>query len=149
MTELHVLIACAGGLVDPGMAMYNFLRGIAVPVSTHNYGSVDSIASVIYCAGSRRVASPHCKFLLHGITWNVNQPTAATEHHLREYLGQIEAMKRNIASVFAEAMGKPQAEVESDLTKSITLTAEEAIAYGLVHELKRELLPAGADVTSL
>ena len=44
MTELHLLMASAGGLVDPGMAIDNFMRGISVSVSTYNYGSVDSVA---------------------------------------------------------------------------------------------------------
>ncbi len=149
MTELHLLMASAGGLVDPGMAIYNFLRGIPVPVSTYNYGSVDSVAGVIYCAGSHRVATPHCKFLIHGITWQINQAMALTEHQLREYIGQIEAMKRNIASVVAEATGRTQAEVESDITKSVTLTAEEAMKYGLVHELKTALIPSGVEVTGV
>ncbi len=103
MTELHLLMATGGGFVDPGMSIYNFLRAIPVPVTTYNYGNVDSISGVIYCAGVHRVATPHCKFLIHGITWTINQATALTEHQIREYLGQIEAMKRNIASVIAEA----------------------------------------------
>jgi len=149
MTELHLLMASPGGFIDPGMAIYKFLRAIPVPVSTYNYGSVDSVAGVIYCAGSHRVATPHCKFLIHGITWTFGQPTTVTEHQLREYIGQIEAMKRNIASVLAEATGKGQEDVEADITKSVTLTAEQAVQYGLVHELKTALIPAGVDVVGI
>jgi ATP-dependent protease ClpP protease subunit len=38
MTDLHLLMASPGGFVDPEMAIYNFLRGIAVKVVTYNYG---------------------------------------------------------------------------------------------------------------
>jgi ATP-dependent protease ClpP protease subunit len=147
MTELHLLMASPGGHVDSGMAIYNFLRGIPVPVTTYNYGSVDSVAGVIYCAGSHRVATPHCKFLVHGINWPLNQ--TLTEHQLREILGQMDAMKKNIASVLSEATGKPQAQIVADITSSLTLTAEEAKEYGLVHELKTALIPAGAEVVAV
>ena len=60
MTELHLLISSPGCFIDPGMAMYNFLRGIPVSVTTYNYGSVDSVATVVYCAGKRRLATPYC-----------------------------------------------------------------------------------------
>jgi len=149
MSELHVLMASPGGHVDSGMAIYNFLRGIPVPVSTYNYGNVDSVAGVIYCSGARRIATPHCKFLIHGIIWNFAAASAATEHQLREIIGQIEAMKRNIASVISEATGKARVDVESDLTKSVTLTAQQAMEYGLVHELKTQLVPAGVEVISI
>jgi ATP-dependent Clp protease protease subunit len=121
-------------------------------VSTYNYGSVDSIAGVIYCAGARRLATPHCKFLIHGITWTFApnpQATVVTEHQLHETLGQILAVKRNIASVIAEATGKNREQVEADMTGSLTLTAEQAKTYGLVHELTTYLIPAGAEVVGI
>jgi len=149
MTELHLLMASPGGLIDPGMAMYNFLRGIPVKVSTYNYGSVDSVAGVIYCAGTRRLATPHCKFLIHGVNWTFSQPTSVTEQQMREYLGQIAALKRNIASVISDATGKTLDAVEADMTKSLTLTAELAKAYGLVHELTTTLVPAGAEIIGI
>jgi ATP-dependent protease ClpP protease subunit len=32
MTDLHLLMASGGGFTDPGMAIYNFLRGIGLRV---------------------------------------------------------------------------------------------------------------------
>lgn len=152
VTEIHLLMASGGGLVDPGMAIYNLLRGIPVKVFTYNYGNVDSVAGVVYCAGTRRLATPHCKFLIHGITWRLAPNTQATEvreQQLHEYLGQIDAVKRNIASVIAEATGKKVEDVTADMTKSLTMTAGEAKSYGLVHELTTTLIPTGAQVVGI
>jgi ATP-dependent Clp protease protease subunit len=134
------------------MASYNFLRGIPVNVSTYNYGNVDSIAGVIYCAGSKRFATPHCKFLVHGITWRLAanaQPTELREQQIREYLGQIDAVKQNIASVISEATGKTKAQVAADMTTGLTMTATEAKAYGLVHEISTQLVPAGVQIIGI
>jgi ATP-dependent Clp protease protease subunit len=150
MTDLHLLMSSGGGLVDPGMAIFNFLRGIPVKVHTYNYGSVDSVAGVIYCAGTRRLAMPHCKFLIHGVTWRLAPNTIELpEQRIREYLGQIETIKRNIASVISEATGKTTEDVTADMTKGLTMTAVEAKDYGLVHEISTQLVPAGAQVISI
>ncbi len=152
MTELHLLMSSGGGLVDPGMAIYNFLRGIPVKVFTYNYGSVDSVAGVIYCAGAKRLATPHCKFLIHGITWRFQPSTQVIEvreQQFREYLGQIDAIKRNIANVIAEATRQKAEDVAADMTKGLTLTADEARSYGLVHELTTTLVPAGVQIIGI
>lgn len=83
-----------GGFIDPGMAMYNFLRGIPVPVTTYNYGNVDSVATVVYCAGRRRLATPQCRFLIHGVTWTFSQPATLTEQQLREMRRSSRASRR-------------------------------------------------------
>jgi len=149
MTDLHLLIASSGGFIDPGMAIYNFLRRIPVNVTTYNYANVDSVATVIYCAGKRRLASPHCKFLIHGVTWNITQPTILTEQQVREIVGGLDAVKRNVARVIAETAGKSIETVAADMSKALTLQAEEAKAYGLVHELTQVLIPAAADLVGI
>jgi ATP-dependent Clp protease protease subunit len=151
-TELHLLMSSQGGLVDPGMSIFNFLRGVPLKVVTYNYGNVDSVAGVIYCAGTRRLATPHCKFLIHGITWRIAANTNVTElaeQRIREFLGQIDAMKHNIGSVIAEATGKTVEKVAADMTKGLTLTAAEAKTYGLVHDISTTLVPAGVQIASL
>jgi ATP-dependent Clp endopeptidase proteolytic subunit ClpP len=150
MTDLHLLMASGGGLVDPGMAIFNFLRGIPVKVHTYNYGNVDSVAGVIYCAGTRRLATPHCKFLVHGITWRIApNTTELAKQRMREYLGQIDTIKRNIASVISQATGKTTEIVTADMTRGLTMTGDEAKDYGLVHEISTQLVPAGVEVIGI
>ncbi len=149
MTDLHLLISSAGGFIDPGMTMYNFLKGIPVTVTTYNYGNVDSVATVIYCAGKRRLASPQCKFLIHGVNWTISQPTVLTEQQIRETVGSLDKMKRNIANVIAAATGQSLEKVEADMSASLTLEAAEAQKYGLVHEITETLIPSGAEVIGI
>jgi len=49
-----ILISSMGGNVFSGISAYNFLKGIPAEVWTHNFGSTDSIAVVLFCAGSKR-----------------------------------------------------------------------------------------------
>ena len=53
--EFIILISSPGGSVIHGMIAYNYLKGLPASVTTHNFGSVDSIGIVLYCAGSKRL----------------------------------------------------------------------------------------------
>ncbi len=148
-TEAHVLIASPGGFLDPAFSIYNFLRGIPIPVTTHNYGHVDSVATVIYTAGKTRLATRQCRFLIHGVTWTIAQPTMVTEHQINETLNNLRTMSRNIADVISERTGNPVEKVISDMSKSVVLGAAEAKAYGLVQEFSDSLFPQGADLVAV
>ena len=71
-----ILVSSSGGSVRDGLAAYSFLKGVPAEVVTHNFGSVDSVAVVIYCAGARRLCVPHARFLLHGLGHNVPEGIA-------------------------------------------------------------------------
>lgn len=47
-----LLISSIGGSVFHGVHAYNFLKGISAEVITHNVGSSNSVAIVLFCAGS-------------------------------------------------------------------------------------------------
>jgi ATP-dependent protease ClpP protease subunit len=57
--RLNLLISSPGGSVFHGLSVYNFLKGAPIEIHTYNFGSVDSIGVVIYCAGSKRYSVPH------------------------------------------------------------------------------------------
>jgi ATP-dependent protease ClpP protease subunit len=52
-----LLISSPGGSVFAGLSAYHYLKGIPAEIITHNFGEVDSIATVIYCAGSSDIPS--------------------------------------------------------------------------------------------
>ena len=116
---------------------------------TDNFGSADSIGAVLYCAGERRYSVPHARFLLHGVTCNFTQPASLEEKQLEERLKGLQIDTGNIARIIAEAVGKEMEEVVGDMMNRRTLYPEQAVEYGLVHEVKTELFEAGAEVISI
>ena len=141
-----LLLSSPGGNVFAGLSGYNFLKGIPAQVVTHNYGSVDSIAAVLYCAGSRRLCVPHARFLLHGIGFDITTPTRFNEKILDERIKSLRVDRENIASVIADNTGKSLADVERDMLEGTVLNSQQALEYGLVHEIKTELFEKGARV---
>lgn len=143
------LISSGGGQVFSGISGYNFLKGIPAEVITHNFGSIDSVAVVLFCAGTKRLCVPHARFLLHGIGFDVTAPSRFDEKILDERIKSLRMDRLNIASIIADNCRKEVEEVDQDILTSIVLSADEAIKYGLVHEIKRQLFPEGAEILDI
>lgn len=147
--DFLLLLSSPGGSVFHGLSAYNYLKGIPARITTCNFGSVDSIGVVLYCAGARRLSVPHARFLLHGISAQFPQPISLEEKQLEERMKGLRIDLENIAKVIATSTGKPVEEVIAAMHDRITLNPEEAKAWGLVHEIVHELFPAGAEVISI
>lgn len=61
--KIHLLISSPGGSVFHGLSIYNYLKGAPIEVDTYNFGSVDSIGVVIFCAGKKKILSSPCEIL--------------------------------------------------------------------------------------
>jgi len=144
-----ILISSPGGQVFQGISAYNFLKGIPAEVITYNFGSVDSIAVCLFCAGSKRFCVPHGRFLIHGIGFDVPAGARFDEKSLGERITDLKNERETICRIIADNTGKKLEDVEQDMLKGITLTPEEAKGYGLVHEIKTELFEKQAEVITI
>jgi ATP-dependent Clp protease protease subunit len=147
--EIVLLISSPGGSVFHGLSAYNFLKGVPVRLVTHNFGSVDSMGVVLFCAGDQRLSVPHARFLLHAVHSAFSQRVSLEEQQLEERLKGLRIDIENIAGVIAATTGKSEEQVTQDMLNRTTLNPEQAVEYGLVHEIKEDLLPAGADLISI
>jgi len=147
--QFILLISSPGGSVFHGLSAYNYLKGLPAEISTHNFGSVDSIGVVIYCGGNKRLSVPQARFLLHGVSANFPQNTSLEEKQLEERLKGLRIDSENIAKVVAANSGKSMEQITQAMLDRTTLNPQEAHAWGLVHEIKVELFPAGAEVISI
>lgn len=144
-----ILISSPGGSVFHGLSAYNYLKGLPVTITTHNFGSVDSIGVVLYCGGKKRLSVPEARFLLHGVSFNFNQNMSLEEKQLEEKLKGLRIDIENIAKVIAANTGKKVEDVRNAMLERTTLNPKEAVSWGLVHEIKSELFEAGSEVISI
>lgn len=147
--DFILLISSPGGSVFHGLSAYNYLKGLPAQVTTHNFGSVDSIGVVLYCGGSNRLSVPQARFLLHGVSANFGQNSSLEEKQLEERLKGLRIDIENIAKVVAANTGKSIDEVTDAMLERTTLNPDEAKDWGLVHDIKVDLYPAGAEVISI
>lgn len=146
--KIHLLLSTPGGTVAHGIALYNFLKGIPAEVVTHNFGTVDSIGVILFCAGSERYSVPHARFFLHPVVTNINQPTRVDEHWLLEHQQSLGIDQTNIARIIAATT---QRHTPDEVVKAVaarqTLDPRQVEEFGLVTGIKEELLPTEADLS--
>jgi ATP-dependent protease ClpP protease subunit len=146
--DFIILISSPGGSVLHGLSAYNYLKGLPVTITTHNFGSVDSIGVILFCGGSKRFSVPQARFLLHGVSAGF-QNERLEEKQLEERLKGLKIDLENIAKVIAANTGKIVKDVTDAMLDRTTLNPDEAKAWGLVHEIKVELFEAGSEVISI
>lgn len=145
--RIHIMISSSGGSVFYGISLYNYIKGLPVETYTYNFGSVDSIGVVLFCAGSKRFSVPNARFLVHGITLNMNEKASLDEKKLEELLKGLKIDYQNMARVIEDNTKRHISKVEEDINNRTTLNPKEAQDYGLVHEIKSELFPIDADIS--
>jgi ATP-dependent Clp protease protease subunit len=147
--SILLLISSPGGSVHHGLSAYNYLKGLPIQVDTHNFGSIDSIATTIYSAGEKRYSVPNGRFLIHSVGTAFPSDTHFEEKQLKERLSGIETDRKNIAAVIAKHCEKKLPEIEKLMVEQTIFMPQEAKDFGLVHEIRSPLVPEGAEVIGI
>jgi len=134
--EIGLYINSPGGDGSAMMAIYDAMQYVRPPVATTCIGMAASAGAVILAAGEpgKRRILPHSRVLIHQpAIWGGGLSGQATdiEIHARELLRQKEEMHR----IFAHHTGQPLEKIAEDTERDRWMTAEEAVAYGLVDEI--------------
>lgn len=147
--KIRILISSPGGEVFWGISAYNFLKGCGIEIETYNFGSVDSIATVIYCAGVNRLCVPTARFLIHSVAWGGSGQFKFEEKQLKEHLKGLQIDRENIAKIIAQNCKKPQEEIEKAMLEGTTFNPEQAKEFGLIQEINERILPENYEIIGI
>ena len=121
-----------GGSVTAGFSIYDTIRFIRPRVRIVCAGLTASIATVILLAADKadRVTLPNTRLLIHQplIPMTVYGPASDLEITANEIL----KTRAKVNALLAAETGQELARIEKDTQRDYWLTAEEAVAYGLV-----------------
>jgi ATP-dependent Clp protease, protease subunit len=136
----HLSITSRGGIVASAMHLFNFIRSLAVPVTIHNTGQISSAALIVFLAGQRRTCSRYAAFMHHPSAFSSERGMPANEA-----AAQIEALKSadlRTDDLLRDQCGAiPQAIMEAAEHQDVTISAEDALEYGIVHEVVEFKVP--------
>jgi ATP-dependent protease ClpP protease subunit len=126
VSEVLLLISSTGGDVHQGVSLYNYIRALPLTVTTHNFGSVDSIAVVIFAAGQRRLSVPQARFLLHGVATGLPAPAPGQVIQLNDATikllqKSIRADQLNIAKIVAANSNRSVRQIQSAMNAQVFL----------------------------
>ena len=131
--DISFYINSPGGSVTAGMAIYDTMQFIKCDVSTICLGMAASMGAFLLSSGTKgkRFALPHSEVMIH-------QPLGGARGQASDIQIQAEQIlrvKATLNRILAENTGKPLEVIERDTDRDNYMTAEEAMAYGLVDKV--------------
>jgi len=142
---VYLCFSSLRGYVADGIFLYHHLRALPIQVTMHNTGTVASIATTLFVAGQRRICAPQSIFMMHPVTvGGGNAGMASTP--LKAALDSALRDEARTDSILRERTSLPKRLLTIRRSRDIYLTAEEALNYGLVHEIADFTLPPGNQI---
>ena len=131
--DISLYINSPGGSVTAGMAIYDTMQYIKSDVSTICIGMAASMGAFLLAGGAKgkRYALPNAEIMIHqplgGAQGQATEIEIAAKHILKT--------KQKLNQMIADNCGKTVEEVANDTDRDNWMSAEEAVAYGLIDKI--------------
>ena len=131
--DIQFYINSPGGVITSGMAIYDTMQYIKCDVSTICIGMAASMGAFLLSSGTKgkRLALPNAEIMIH-------QPSGGAqgqETDIQIQAARIAATKKKLTEILAQNCGKPFDVVAADCERDHFMTAEEALAYGVIDKV--------------
>ncbi len=131
--DIQFYINSPGGSVTAGMAIYDTMQYIKCDVSTVCIGLAASMGAFLLSSGTKgkRIALPNAEIMIH-------QPSGGAKGQASDIKIQAEWMlktREKLNKILAANTGKPIEQIALDTERDNFMSAEEAVAYGLVDKV--------------
>ena len=128
--DIHFYINSPGGSVSAGFAIYDTMLPIFAFVSTICIGMAASMGAFLLSGGAKgkRLALPNAEIMIH-------QPSGGArgqETEIRIVAENILKTRNKLNEILAANTGKSVEEISRDTERDNYMTAQEAVAYGLI-----------------
>ncbi|WP_309120337.1 ATP-dependent Clp endopeptidase proteolytic subunit ClpP [Paenibacillus sp.] len=128
--DIHLYINSPGGSVTAGMGIYDTMQYIKPDVSTICVGMAASMGSILLTAGAKgkRFALPNSEVMIHQPLGGVRGQATDIKIHA-DWIIQT---KRKLNEIYVKHTGQPYEKIERDTDRDFFMSADEALAYGLI-----------------
>ena len=131
--DIQFYINSPGGSVTDGMAIYDTMQYIKCDVSTICVCMAASMGAFLLSSGTKgkRLALPNAEIMIH-------QPSAGTQGQITDmaiHLKRLEVIKKRLNAILADNTGRSVEEITAACERDNFMTAEEAVAYGLIDKV--------------
>jgi ATP-dependent Clp protease protease subunit len=131
--DISIYINSPGGSITSGMAIYDTMQFIKPDVSTICVGMAASMGAFLLTAGAKgkRFALPNSEVMIH-------QPLGGAEGQASDIqirANRIIKLREKLNGIMAERSGNPIERLDKDTDRDFFMTADEALAYGLIDKV--------------
>jgi ATP-dependent Clp protease protease subunit len=128
--EVSMYINSPGGVVTSGLAIYDTIQFIRPKVSTLCVGQAASMGSLLLAAGD-----PGLRFALPNARVMVHQPSGGFQGQASDILRHAEdimKIKKRLNEIYVKHTGRDYDSIENTLDRDHFMSADEAMAFGIV-----------------
>ncbi|MCL2047323.1 MAG: ATP-dependent Clp endopeptidase proteolytic subunit ClpP [Defluviitaleaceae bacterium] len=131
--DISLYINSPGGSITAGMAIFDTMNHVKCDVSTICVGMAASMGAFLLAGGEKgkRFALPNAEVMIHQPSGGARGQATDIQIHAE----RIIQMKRKLNQILAANTGQPVEKVTADSERDNFLTAEEALAYGLIDKI--------------
>lgn len=131
--DISLYINSPGGSVSAGFSIYDTMNFIKCDVSTICLGMAASMGAFLLSAGAKgkRLALPNSVIMIHQPLGGAQGQASDIKIHAEHIL----KTKAKLNEILARNTGKPLEIIERDTDRDNFMSAEEAMAYGLIDKV--------------
>ena len=131
--DIHFYINSPGGSVSAGLSIYDTMQFVKPDISTLCLGQACSMGAFLLCAGTKdkRFALPNSRVMIHQPMGGFHGQASDIAIHAKEIL----SLRAKLNEIMARHTGQPVERIERDTDRDNFLSAEEAMAYGLIDKV--------------
>ena len=128
--DIYIYINSPGGSVTAGMSIYDTMQFIKPDVSTVCMGQACSMGAFLLAGGAKgkRFCLPNARVMIHQPLGGFQGQASDIQIHAQEIL----KIKNTLNDRLAFHTGQDMATIERDTDRDNFMSAEQAVAYGLV-----------------
>ena len=131
--DISLYINSPGGSVSSGLAIYDTMQYIKCDVSTICMGMAASMGAFLLSSGAKgkRFALPNAEIMIH-------QPLGQAQGQATDILihaDHISHTRERLNKILAENSGQPLEVIQKDTERDNFMSAEQAVAYGLIDKV--------------
>ena len=131
--DISLYINSPGGSVTAGMAIYDTMQYIKCDVSTICMGMAASMGAFLLAGGAKgkRMALPNAEIMIH-------QPSGGAQGQatdIKIVADHILKTKKKLNEILEANTGQPLEVIAADTERDNYMSAEEAVAYGLIDSI--------------
>jgi ATP-dependent Clp protease protease subunit len=131
--DIDVYVHSPGGSVYAGLAIYDTMQLIKPDIRITVVGMSASMAAIIISGGAKgkRAILPNARMMIHQGSAGMQGNMGDLEVTAKEYFG----LKDKMIQMLSENCGQPIDKIARDMERDYWMSAEAAVAYGIVDEV--------------
>lgn len=131
--DISIYINSPGGAVTAAMAIHDTMKFIKPDVSTICVGQAASAGAFLLSAGTKgkRYALPHSRIMIHQVLGGAQGQNTDIQIHAKEIMRVGQTLNELLATYTGQSLEK----VKQDTDRDHFMSAQEALAYGMIDKV--------------